>query len=110
MVEPKDVVIACLGASAALGGFVLVFLGVIVASYQSYAGSVPGDVVRPYRVAGAVLLGTFGVSLVTVAASLIWLINGGGVGLYDLTIVLFALQLVAVFSAALWTTRMVLWR
>ena len=35
MVEPKDIVIAILGASAALGGLVLVFLGIIIASYQS---------------------------------------------------------------------------
>jgi len=103
------VVIAILGASVSLGGFLLVFLGVIVASYQSYSGGVPGEVVRPYRTAGAALLGTFAISLVAVAASLIWLINGGNVGLYDLTIVLFAVQLVAVFGSAVWTTRMVLW-
>src|SRR2546423_2960856 len=45
LIEPKDVVLALLGASAGLGGFVLVFLGVIIASYQSYAGNVPGPVV-----------------------------------------------------------------
>ncbi|HEX2679711.1 MAG TPA: hypothetical protein VHQ03_00280, partial [Candidatus Dormibacteraeota bacterium] len=73
MIEPKDVVIAILGSSAALGGFVLVFLGVIIAAYQSYPGGVPDQVVQPYRVAGSALLGTFGLSLVTVAVSLLWL-------------------------------------
>ncbi|TMD13831.1 MAG: hypothetical protein E6I27_15095 [Chloroflexi bacterium] len=110
MIEPKDVVIAILGSSAALGGFVLVFLGVIIASYQSYPGGVPEQVVRPYRISGSALLGTFAVSLITVAVSLLWLINGGPAGLYEWSIALFALQLVAVFAAAAWATRMVLWR
>ena len=110
LIEPKDVVVAILGAAAALGGFVLVFLGLVIASYQSYPGGVPELVVRPYRVSGAALLGTFGLSLVTVAVSLLWLINGGSVGLYGWSIGLFALLLVVVFGAAAWTTRMVLWR
>jgi hypothetical protein len=110
VVEPKDVVIAILGASAALAGFVLVFLGIVIASYQSYAGAVPDAVIRPYRISGTALLATFGISLITVALSLLWLINGGSVGLYDWAIGLFALELVAVFGSALWTTRMVLWR
>ena len=110
MIEPKDVVIAILGSSAALGGFVLVFLGVIIASYQSYSGGVPERVMRPYRFSGTALLATFALSLVTVAASLLWLINGGPSGLYDWSIALFALQLIAVFAAAVWSTRMVLWQ
>jgi hypothetical protein len=110
LIEPKDVVVAILGSSAALGGFVLVFLGVVIASYQSYPGGVPADVVNPYRVSGSALLATFALSLVSVAVSLLWLINGGSAGLYGWAIGLFALQLIAVFAAAAWTTRMVLWR
>ena len=110
MIEPKDVVIAILGASAALGGFVLVFLGIIIAAYQGFAGNVPAAVVRPYRIAGSTLLGTFALSLVTVATSLLWLSNGGPSDLYGWTIALFALQLVAVFGSAAWATRMVLWQ
>lgn len=110
MIEPKDVVVAILGSSAALGGFVLVFLGVIISSYQSYPGGVAADVVNPYRVSGSALLATFALSLVSVAVSLLWLINGGPADLYGWTIGLFGLQLIAVFAAAAWTTRMVLWR
>ena len=110
MVEPKDVVIAILGASAALGGFVLVFLGIVITSKESYGGATGDEVVRPYRLSGTALLGAFALSLITVALSLTWLINGGSTGVYDATIVLFAIQLVAVFGSALWTTRMVLWR
>jgi hypothetical protein len=110
LIEPKDVVIAILGSSAALAGFELVFLGIIIATYQSYSGSVPVHVVQPYRLTGTALLGTFAVSLVTVAISLLWLSNGGPAGLYGWTIGLFALQLVAVFASATWATRMVLWQ
>ena len=110
MIEPKDVVIAILGSAAGLAGFVLVFLGVIIASYQSYPGEVPGPVVRPYRVAGTVLLAAFALGLVTVAVSLLWLIKGGPNELYVWTIALFTLLLVASFGAAVWTTRTVLWR
>jgi len=110
LIEPRDVVLAILGASAALAGFVLVFLGVIIASYQSFAGSVPSHVVRPYRTTGGALFATFGLSLVTAALCLLWLALGGPSGLYGWTIGLFLLQLVAVFLAAGWTTRMVLWQ
>ena len=110
MIEPKDVVIAILGSAAALAGFVLVFLGIVIASYQSYPSEVPGPVVKPYRIAGTALLGAFGLGLVTVAMSLLWLMNGGPSELYTWTIALFALLLVASFGAAVWATRMVLWR
>jgi len=67
LIEPKDVVISILGSAAALAGFVLVFLGIVIASYQSYPGEVPAPVVRPYRIAGTALLAAFGLGLVTVA-------------------------------------------
>jgi uncharacterized membrane protein len=110
LIEPKDVVVAILGSSAALAGFELVFLGIIIAAYQSYSGGVPEQVVQPYRLTGTVLLGTFALGLITVAVSLLWLINGGPLGLYGWTIGLFALQLVAVFGSAAWATRMVLFQ
>lgn len=110
MIEPKDVIVAILGSSAALAGFVLVFLGIIIAAYQSYSGSVPPNVVQPYRVTGTALLGTFALSLITVAVSLLWLLNGGPSGLYGWPIGLFAVELIAVFGSAAWATRMVLWQ
>jgi uncharacterized membrane protein len=110
VIEPKDVVLALLGSSAALAGFVLVFLGVIIASYQSYSGAMPAQVVRPFRTTGGVLLGAFGFSLITVTVCLVWLALGGPNGLYGWAVGLFVLQLVTVFLAAGWTTRMVLWQ
>jgi hypothetical protein len=109
MIEPRDVVLGILGAAAALGGLVLVFLGIIIAAYQSYPGGAPAPVITPYRVAGGTLFGTFALSLLTVATCVVWLALGGPAGLYGWTIALFVLQLVAVLLSAGWATRVVLW-
>jgi hypothetical protein len=110
VIEPRDVVLAILGASAGLAGFVLVFLGIIITSYESYSGGTPEQVVRPYRSTGAVLLVSFAFSLSIVALCLIWLALGGPSAIYGWTVVLFLLQLAVVLVAAGWSTRMVLWR
>jgi uncharacterized membrane protein len=110
MIVEKDVVLAILGSSAALAGFVLVFLGIIIASYQSYSGAVPEQVVGPFRTLGRVLLGAFGLCLIEVCVSLVWLIGGGPDTAYGVTVGLFVAELVAVLAAAVWATRMVLWR
>ncbi len=110
MIEAKDVVIAILGSAAGLAGFVLVFLGIVISSYQAYPGEVPAAVVRPYRIAGTALLAAFALGLVTVALSLLWLMNGTSPTIYVWTVSLFAVLLIASFAAAAWTTRMVLWR
>jgi uncharacterized membrane protein len=110
MIEPRDVVLAILGASAALAGFVLVFLGVIIASYQSYSGGVPEQVLEPYRTVGGILLAAFGLCLLGVFVCLMWLVGGGPVEAYGVAVGLFVAELIAVFGAAVWATRMVLWR
>jgi uncharacterized membrane protein len=110
LIVEKDVVLAILGASAALAGFVLVFLGIIIASYQSFSGAVPEQVVEPYRRLGGTLLGAFGLCLSTALVCLVWLVDGGPNEAYGVTVGLFVLELVAVFGAALWATRMVLWQ
>lgn len=110
VIEPKDVVGAILGASAALAGFTLVFLGLIIASYQSYGGDVPAAVVRPFRAAGGVLLAVFGLALVVVVSALAWMVAAGPAATYGLIVALFLTLLVLAFAAAAWTARLVLWR
>ena len=110
LIAERDVVLAILGASAALAGFVLVFLGVIIASYQSYSGGVPAQVVAPYRTLGGILLAAFGLCLLAVFVSLMWLVGGGPDQTYGATVGLFVAELVAVCAAAIWATRMVLWQ
>jgi hypothetical protein len=106
----KDVVLAVLGASAALAGFVLVFLGIIIASYESYSGGVPEQVVEPYRTIGGILLATFALCLFAVLVCLAWLVGGGPDEAYGVTVGLFVGEILAVFGAALWATRIVLWK
>jgi hypothetical protein len=110
MILEKDVILAILGASAALAGFVLVFLGIIIASYQSYSGGVPEQVVKPYRTLGGILLATFALCLVAVLVCLGWLVGGGPGEVYGVTVALFVVEVTAVFAAALWATRTVLWK
>ena len=110
MIEPKDVVLGVLGAASALTGLILVFLGIIIAAYQSYPGGVPPAVVAPYRATGIAVFATFGLGLVTVALCLLWLVLGGPSALYGWTVALFVAQLLAVFGVAGWTTRMALWQ
>lgn len=110
VVETKDVVLAMLGASAALAGFVLVFLGVVIASYQSYSGPVPEQVVQPYRRLGAILLAMFGLSLLAVLACLAWLVGGGPDAAYGLVVGVFVVEVLAVFGVAVSASRLALWR
>jgi hypothetical protein len=110
MIVEKDVVLAILGASAALAGFVLVFLGIIIVSYQSYPGGVPEQVVKPYRNIGGTLLATFAWCLGAVLVCLAWLVGGGPDATYGVIVGLFAMEVFAVFVAALGATRMVLWK
>lgn len=104
----KDVVVAALGASSALAGLVLVFLGVVISQYEELTPGVPPSASTPHRRAVAALLGIFFVGLVSAALALLWLVTGGGSLLYAALVALFFLQLAALFLAALYTTYRVL--
>ena len=54
-----DVVPAVFGAAAGLAGLLLVFLGVSMSAFQSYAGDVPAAATAGFRRAGAWILGAF---------------------------------------------------
>jgi hypothetical protein len=105
---PKDVVIATLGASAALGGFVLVFLGLIVSSYQAYPSNTPEPVKASAREAGWPILALFVVCLASVGLGFIWLEGGGGKTLYAVNDVVFAAELVGIVLTAVCTARKML--
>ena len=109
-VEHKDVVLAALGASAALAGLVLVFLGLVVGAYGGLAGDTPKSVKAPLRRTGLVVLTPFVLAVACMAASTAWLVlSGRGEGLYVATVALFVVQLAAIVGAALWTLRELLW-
>jgi hypothetical protein len=103
------VVPAVFGAAAGLAGLLLVFLGVSISAFESFAGDVPAAVTARFRRAGGWILGAFLVGLVTVAVSFAWLLSPHR-ALRDVAVVLFALELAATAAAAVITTRVVLWR
>ncbi len=97
----NEAVIVIAGAAAALGGLLLVFLGVVVTSYEGYGGDVSADVVKPYKTAGWVLLGVFALSLISTGLSVAWLATGGGAGaLYEASLWMFVALLLAVLICA----------
>jgi hypothetical protein len=104
-----DVVPAVFGAAAGLAGLLLVFLGVSMSAFQSYAGDVPAAATARFRRAGAWILGAFLLGLVAVAVSFSWLLSPGR-ALRDAAVVLFAVELAATAFAAIVTARTVLWR
>jgi uncharacterized membrane protein len=53
MVEHKEVVLAFLGASAALAGLLLVFFGLVITTFQGFDSTTPNTVLTPYRRAAA---------------------------------------------------------
>jgi hypothetical protein len=102
--EHKDVVIAMLGAAAALAGFVLVFLGVVITSFLSFPPETAGVVRRKFQLTAATALVTFLVCLVTVALGVVWLATSSAHGLYGWMIGLFFAALALAFAVGVATT------
>jgi hypothetical protein len=99
-VTDKDVVLAVLGAAAGLGGLILVFLGVVISSYQALDKETMKKVKEPYKKTGCHLLGVFLLSLTAVALAVAWLVSGQPGILYTLTVVAFGLELALVAVVA----------
>lgn len=67
--------VALLGASATLGGLILVFLGVNVATVQGYPADTPASVLSRFRKLAWFVVAVFIVSMVAVALPSFWLIT-----------------------------------
>ncbi len=98
--HPEDVVVAILGASAGAGGLVLVFVGILVATIAGYPGGTSRATLRPYRAGAWAAVGVFGVSLATVALSVVWLAVSDARSLYVLTVAMFFVLLVILMVLA----------
>jgi hypothetical protein len=109
MPSDRDIVTALFGAGAGLSGLLLVFLGIVVAAFQSYSAATPAAAVAPYRRAGRAILVAFLLGLATVAVSLTWLLSPSR-ALRDTAVILFCVQLGTVAVAAVGAARLVLWR
>jgi hypothetical protein len=104
-------VIAATGATAALAGLVLVFLGVLVTTYQQLLGRENIDAtLKRLKKAATGTLAVFGISLASLVLDVSWLVASGGDCFYRASVVLFFVQLGAVAVAATWTTLGVLLR
>ena len=80
-----------------------------ISAFQSFAGDTPAAATAGYRRAGSWILGAFLLGLADVAVAFAWLLSPHR-ALRDLAVSLFALELAATASAAVATTRVVLWR
>jgi uncharacterized membrane protein len=109
VVEHKDVVLALLGASAALAGLVLVFLGLVISAYSNL-GAAPKGSKAPYRRSGVALLGAFrvGVSCLVVGLCELLLLHNNQY-LYVTTVILFLGQIGALLGTSIWVAMELLW-
>ncbi|HEV2757783.1 MAG TPA: hypothetical protein VG318_18640 [Actinomycetota bacterium] len=109
-VEHKDVVLAFLGASAGLSGLILVFLGLVISTYQSFPGSTPEKVLARYKRVAATILVAFALGIACVGLATAWLLKLGTVEwLYVATGVVFVAQIIALVVATASTAHRLLW-
>jgi len=105
---PKDVVIATMGASAALGGLVLVFLGLVIAAYQALPRDTP-KAVRDKRSRPVwPVLGIFVLCVTSIALGFWWLEADGNSALYAANNAVFAAELVGIVVVAGCTAKQML--
>lgn len=107
----RDSVLALLGASAGIAGLTLVFLGVVISTYQSYGAASSPVVLGRYRRSARFVLASFFLSLVTVVLSAIWLAwSHSNSAMFWAIFGLFLVQIVALFTSAVFVSLQVLWR
>ena len=100
----KDVASAIAGASAAAGGLILVFLGMVVSGLQAFGAEVAASIKSRFEGAIWALFLTFALSLVSGALAVAWLATGGGAGaLYEAVVWAFFALLALALGATGWT-------
>jgi hypothetical protein len=104
MAREVDIVEAMLGASTALAGFTLVFLGIVITRHEETIPGASRRVRGQFAGPAGGLLGAFLLSLATVAMSLAWLVADGGHTFYVVIVVLFAAQLLSTALASGYVT------
>ena len=96
----KDVMIAMIGASAALAGLTLVFLGLAINGYQSYPADTTEKVKANARRPAWLILKVFVLGIVTTALAALWLAIPGGNCFYWICVVVFLADLLAIVAVA----------
>jgi hypothetical protein len=110
VVEHKDVVLAVLGAASAIGGLLLVFLGLLVGSIQSFDSGTAKSVLRPFKIAGTGISVAFLCSILAIGFSIWWLVGNQPSGPYGWSIGLFIAQLFLTVLATGWVLVKLIWQ
>jgi hypothetical protein len=107
----RETVTALVGASAALCGLVLVFLGVLMTSYQNLVGDQVSDsILARFRKAAWLALVVFALALTSVGLGVAWLDADGGHTFYMIVVGVFFTELLALLAVAVYSTWRVLLR
>jgi hypothetical protein len=105
-----DVIITVLGAAAVLAGLVLVFLGIVVTTFQSYPGNIDDALRSGFRQDSILTLIPFVLGVACVCLSAVWLLlPENNESIYVAAVAAFFFQLASLLLAAVLVTRRVLW-
>ncbi|MFN2505915.1 MAG: hypothetical protein ABR540_17095 [Acidimicrobiales bacterium] len=110
VVENKDVVQAVLGATSALAGLVLVFLGILVNTLQSYPADTPAVVTRGYRIVANVVGAAFTLGVASLALCVWWLAVSQDSLARLLALATFVAQLALLVASAVWVLSKIVWK
>jgi hypothetical protein len=106
----EDVITTVLAAAGGLAGLVLVFLGIVVTTYQSYSGAVPDVIRNKFRKNSILTLTPFALGIACVCVATVWLLlSKNNEDLYLAAVISFFAQLASLLIAAGLVTRSVLW-
>lgn len=100
---------SALGAAAGLGGFTLVFLGVLIGTIQAYSGETAQRVLSKYQRPAGFALAAFLLCMVSVVLSFTWLLHPSRC-LYWIAVISFYVAIVSVVVVAIVVVRQIVWR
>lgn len=102
-------VLAVLGGASGVGALVLVFLGFLVATLNSYESGTSSSVTRSLKIVGTGVTAAFFCGALSVGMCLWWLVGGQPQGPYGLSVGLFVAELVLLLVAAGWVLVALIW-
>lgn len=109
MVSQKDGVLAVLGTSAAIAGFVLVFFGLTLSTLERYDAETPETVVRRYKWLATCTATAFLFGIGSVALCVWWLAGDQQSALYGWSVALLLIQLALLVGCASWLVAVIVW-
>jgi hypothetical protein len=104
----KDVVIAAVGAAAALAGLVLVFVGLLLTTRESLRGQVRATELVRLATASWIGVAVFILSLISLILGTFWLSLAGGETFYVVVLASFLADVLVLAIGAVAATRVLL--